>query len=225
MFVLAMLEDNVRIKPHQFGEPFEPMLMKRLNEQFANKIVPGLGLCIIIYDLVDIGASYILPGDGSTHTKVKFRFVVFRPFIDEVIEAKVLSSNAEGLMLSVIFFEDIFIPAHRLPQPSVFEEEEQIWYWDYQPEDGQSAKLYMDPGKTVRFRVIDNIFKDVDPNSSQDELKREKSYQIIGSMAETGLGCVLWWAPNEEGINNEEDEDQMDEGMIGDAEEEQKDDT
>lgn len=29
-------------------------------------------------------------------------------------------------MLSVIFFEDIFIPAHRLPQPSVFEEEEQV---------------------------------------------------------------------------------------------------
>lgn len=51
------------------------MLMKRLNEQFANKIVPDLGLCIIIYDLVDVGASYILPGDGSTHTKVKVNSV------------------------------------------------------------------------------------------------------------------------------------------------------
>uniref|UniRef100_A0A915PHZ4 Uncharacterized protein n=1 Tax=Setaria digitata TaxID=48799 RepID=A0A915PHZ4_9BILA len=215
MFVLALLEDTVRIKPHQFGEQFEPMLMKRLNEQFANKVVPGLGLCIIIYDLVDIGVSYILPGDGSTHTKVKFRFVVFRPFIDEVIEAKVLSSNAEGLMLSVVFFEDIFIPAHRLPQPSVFEEEEQ-------PEDGQSAKLYMDPGKTVRFRVIENIFKDVDPDSSQDEMKREKSYQIIGSMAETGLGCVLWWAPNEESMKNEGDESEGDEEMMEEEEEKER---
>ncbi|CAG9540757.1 unnamed protein product [Cercopithifilaria johnstoni] len=225
MFVLALLEDTVQIKPHQFGEPFEPMLMKRLDEQFANKIVPGLGLCIIIYDLVDVGVSYILPGDGSTHTKVKFRSVVFRPFIDEVIEAKVLSSNTEGLMLSVIFFEDIFIPAHRLPQPSVFEEEEQIWYWEYQSEDGQSAKLYMDPGKTVRFRVIENIFKDVDPDSSQDELKREKSYQIIGSMAETGLGCILWWAPSKEDAKNDEDEGQMDEDMVEDEEEEQRTDT
>ncbi|VDK80415.1 unnamed protein product [Litomosoides sigmodontis] len=221
MFVLALLEDTVRIKPHQFGEAFEPMLMKRLNEQFANKIVPGLGLCIIIYDLVNVGVSYILPGDGSTHTKVKFRFVVFRPFIDEVIEAKVLSSNAEGLMLSVIFFEDIFIPAHRLPQPSVFEEEEQIWYWEYKSEDEQSAKLYMDPGKTVRFRVIENIFKDIDPDSSQDELKREKSYQIIGSMAETGLGCVLWWTPNEESAKNE-DEDPMDKDTVHDKDEEQR---
>lgn len=51
-------------------------------------------------------------------------------------------------------------------------------------------------------------------------MKREKSYQIIGSMAETGLGCVLWWTPNEEGANNEEDED-----MMGDEEEEQRADT
>ncbi|MCP9262604.1 hypothetical protein DINM_005968 [Dirofilaria immitis] len=221
MFVLALLEDTVRIKPHQFGEPLNrlmfllfQMLMKRLNEQFANKIIPGLGLCIIIYDLIDVGVSYILPGDVS--------ICCISTFIDEVIEAKVLTSNAEGLTLSVIFFDDIFIPAHRLPQPSIFEEEEQIWYWEYQPEDGQSAKLYMDPGKTVRFRVIENIFKDVDPNSSQDELKREKSYQIIGSMAETGLGCVLWWAPNDESANNEDDEDLIDEDMMDDEEEEQE---
>lgn len=56
------------------------MLMKRLNEQFANKIVPGLGLCIIIYDLVDVGVSYILPGDGSTHTKVKVNWALFALF-------------------------------------------------------------------------------------------------------------------------------------------------
>lgn len=60
------------------------------------------------------------------NSEFQFRFVVFRPFIDEVIEAKVLSSNAEGLIVSLIFFEDIFVPAHRLPQPSVFEQEEQV---------------------------------------------------------------------------------------------------
>ncbi|VDN01844.1 unnamed protein product [Thelazia callipaeda] len=198
MFVLALMEDTVRIAPHQFNEPFESVLTRRLNEQLANKIVPGLGLCIVIYDIVEIGASYILPGDGSSHTKVKFRFIVFRPFIDEVIEGKVLSSNREGLTISLIFFEDIFIPAHRLPHPSVFEEEEQVWYWEYHCEDGQIAKLYMDPGKIVLFRIVENVFKDIDPESSQDESKREKSYQIIGSMAETGLGCKLWWVSNED---------------------------
>lgn len=36
----------------------------------------------------------------------------------------------------------------------------QVWYWEYPSEEGQPpAKLYMDPGKAVRFRVVENIFK------------------------------------------------------------------
>ncbi|KAK6049189.1 RNA polymerase III subunit Rpc25, partial [Cooperia oncophora] len=89
-----------------------------------------------------------------------FRLVVFRPHVDEVIQARVVSSNSLGLTLSTEFFEDITIPAERLPEPHVFEQSEQIWYWEYPSEDGEPpAKLYMDPGKTVRFRVVENIFR------------------------------------------------------------------
>uniref|UniRef100_A0A915BSW7 BUB1 N-terminal domain-containing protein n=1 Tax=Parascaris univalens TaxID=6257 RepID=A0A915BSW7_PARUN len=219
MFVLALMEDTVRIKPHNFGSPFEEVLMKQLNARLTNKIVPGLGLCLFVYDLVEVGVSYILPGDGSTHTRVKFRFVVFRPFVDEIIEGNILSCNNAGLTISLTFFEDIFIPSHRLPQPSIYEEEEQVWYWEYPSEEGQPpAKLYMDPGKAVRFRVVENIFKDVDPDVGEDEKKKEKSYEIIGSMSETGLGCVVWWAPTEE---TAEDEDEEVEGEGEDGEEAQ----
>ncbi|VDM79771.1 unnamed protein product [Strongylus vulgaris] len=84
---------------------------------------------------MEVGVLYILPGEGSGHTRVKFRLVVFRPHVDEVIQARVVSSNSHGLTLSV-------------------------WYWEYPSEDGQPpAKLYMDPGKTVRFRVVENIFR------------------------------------------------------------------
>lgn len=209
--MLALMEDTVRVKPHEFGQPFEQVIKRRLNERLSNKIVPDLGLCIFVYDLVDVGVSYVLPGDGSTHTRVKFRFVVFRPFVDEIIEAKVLSSSSEGLTLSMTFFEDIFIPSHRLPQPSVYEVADQVWYWEYPAEEGQpSAKLYMDPGKLVRFRVVENIFKDVDPDGTQDDTK-EKSYQVIGSMSETGLGCIVWWAPPDEEVTNNEDIDEEEE--------------
>lgn len=40
-------------------------------------------------------------------------------------------------------------------------------------------------------------------------------------MAETGLGCVLWWTPSEESTMNDENEGEMDENMLGDGEEEQ----
>ena len=55
--------------------------MKReLNQKLANKVYYEHGLCIMLYDLLEIGDSLILAGDGSCHTFVRFRFIVFRPF-------------------------------------------------------------------------------------------------------------------------------------------------
>lgn len=47
--------------------------------------------------------------------------IVFRPFVGEILDAKVASSSEKGLMLSVEFFEDIFIPADKLPEPHKYE--------------------------------------------------------------------------------------------------------
>ncbi|VDD97319.1 unnamed protein product [Enterobius vermicularis] len=240
MFVLVLMEDVVRIKPHQMGQDVEEVVTARLNELLSNKVIPGVGLCIFLHDILELGDGYILPGDGSSHVRVKFRFIVFRPFVDEIIEAKVLSSNKNGLTLTIKFFEEIFIPAHRLPQTSVFEEEEQaslfiglthpfrnytlpltrsfalealafrgsVWYWEYVSDDDQPpAKLYMDPGKVVKFRVVENLDPmDVDPSAAQEENKKEKSFEIIGSMAELGLGCVAWWTSDEDACAEAEDE-------------------
>ena len=56
----------------------------------------------------------------------QFRMVVLRPFVGEVIEARVVGSSRLGLTLSIEFFADIFVPADRLPDPHVYEEAEQV---------------------------------------------------------------------------------------------------
>uniref|UniRef100_A0A2A6C8S1 Tftc-3 n=1 Tax=Pristionchus pacificus TaxID=54126 RepID=A0A2A6C8S1_PRIPA len=169
MFVLAVLKDTISIRPHEFAKNVEETIERRINLRLANKVVPGLGLCVAFYDLLE-----------------------------------------DGLTLSVQFFEDIFIPADKLPTPSAFEPAEQIWHWQYATEEGQPpVKLYMDPGKIVRFKVVENVFKDVRPDLSEEEKRREKSYEIIGAMNETGLGCLAWWQTGqaEEGEEEEDDDE------------------
>ncbi|KAJ1368338.1 hypothetical protein KIN20_029450 [Parelaphostrongylus tenuis] len=212
MFVLALLEDSIVVRPYELGNDLGSVLRRRINQRLSNRVVPELGLCICVYDLLEVGVTYILPGDGCGYTRVKFRLVVFRPHIDEVIEARVIFSTSQGLRLSVDFFEDITIPAERLPEPHVFEQSEQVWYWEYPSDNGEPpAKLYMDPGKIVRFRVVENIFRDVKPNLTAEEAQTEKSYEIIGTMAETGLGCVAWWSSAGDDIADEVEEDMEEE--------------
>lgn len=56
-----------------------------------------MGLCIALYDISNLEESYIFPGDGSSHTRVSFRYIVFRPFMEEILLGKIRSSSPEGV--------------------------------------------------------------------------------------------------------------------------------
>uniref|UniRef100_A0A8R1ILJ3 SHS2_Rpb7-N domain-containing protein n=1 Tax=Caenorhabditis japonica TaxID=281687 RepID=A0A8R1ILJ3_CAEJA len=78
MFILSQLCDTVAIKPHQLNADQQTVIKKRLNERLANKVVPDLGLCICVYDITEIGDSYILPGEGDCRARVTVRLLWIR---------------------------------------------------------------------------------------------------------------------------------------------------
>jgi DNA-directed RNA polymerase III subunit RPC8 len=108
-----------------------------------------------VFDLVEVGEGKVRHGDGCLWYKrawlssrfsspehefvsiVTFRMVVFRPFVSEVVLAKVKSSDEDGIrrmftvsphparpklilvpIVSVGFFDDMYIPLIYLPEPS-----------------------------------------------------------------------------------------------------------
>ena len=93
-----------------------------------------------------------MAGDGASHTKVTFRVLVFRPFVEEIIVGKIKSSNPDGLTINLGFFDDIFLPAQALQHPCRFDESDQVWVWEYPNEDGGHHDLFMDAGEDIRFR-------------------------------------------------------------------------
>ena len=88
MYVLAEMRDVVSIKPWQFEQDLKLVIEDELNKKFANKVIYELGLCIALFDILKIEESYIFPGDGSSHTRVTFRYVIFRPFLEQVLVGK-----------------------------------------------------------------------------------------------------------------------------------------
>lgn len=64
---------------------------------FLSQVITNVGLCIALFDILKMGDSFIFPGDGASHTKVEFRFIVFRPFIDEIIVGKIKSCSKDGV--------------------------------------------------------------------------------------------------------------------------------
>ncbi|XP_055008728.1 DNA-directed RNA polymerase III subunit RPC8 isoform X2 [Boleophthalmus pectinirostris] len=151
-------------------------------------------------------------GDGASHTKVHFRYVVFHPFLDEVLVGKIKYCSQEGVHVTMGFFDDILIPPESLQQPAKFDEAEQVWLWEYETDEG-AHDLYMDQGEEIRFRVTDEVFVDTSPTGpatvTEDTAaqpgqstapppeaaveKKEAPYTLIGTISEPGLGLLSWW--------------------------------
>uniref|UniRef100_A0A4W6DKG8 DNA-directed RNA polymerase subunit n=1 Tax=Lates calcarifer TaxID=8187 RepID=A0A4W6DKG8_LATCA len=182
MFVLVEMVDTVRIPPWNFQRQLNEAIAEELNKKLANKVVYNVGLCICLYDITKLEDSYIFPGDGASHTKVHFRYVVFHPFLDEILVGKIKYCSQEGVHVTMGFFDDILIPPESLQQPAKFDEAEQVWLWEYETDEG-AHDLYMDQGEEIRFRVTDEVFVDTSPTgpatAATDTPKKEAPYTLI----------------------------------------------
>jgi DNA-directed RNA polymerase subunit E'/Rpb7 len=72
MFVLCELKHLIRLSPRGFDQPLEAQVKEELNRKLANRVLLKAGLCLAVYDLVQVGESHVLPGDGSAHTEVRY---------------------------------------------------------------------------------------------------------------------------------------------------------
>jgi DNA-directed RNA polymerase III subunit RPC8 len=119
MFIVSLLRDTVAIPPAKFGADMSDVLAQEIDLLYANKVIPGVGLCICFFDFDSIGTSRIFPGDGSAFTEVTFRMLVFSPRVGEVLIGTVKSSDEiKGLRVSFEFFDGVLVPPTQLRQPS-----------------------------------------------------------------------------------------------------------
>lgn len=192
MFYLSEIEHTMRVPPHLLNLPLNEAIQGELERLFLDKVVAKLGLCVSVYDIKSINGGFVFPSDGASTYTVKFRLVVFRPFVGEVITAKLLESTANGLRLSLGFFDDIYVPVHLMPNPSHFEadpvQKNQVsWIWEYQEEN-----YAIDGVHEIRFRV-NNVSYPPIPIEADKESNRFAPMVITGSLDADGLGPISWW--------------------------------
>ncbi|MEN2498678.1 MAG: DNA-directed RNA polymerase III subunit RPC8 [Marteilia pararefringens] len=106
--------------------------------------------------------------------KFCFRYIVFRPYIDEILQGTLIKQTSDGIQISLEFFDDIFVYPDAFPDFSEFNTDYNSWCWRYttnieeNSEDGKmntnpdDQLFYFETGKSIRFRVIGEQFV---PNS------------------------------------------------------------
>ncbi|KAH6905162.1 polymerase III polypeptide H [Coprinopsis sp. MPI-PUGE-AT-0042] len=221
MFCLSIIKDTVPIHPQHFGVPADEAITAELNKKYANRVLHDVGLCVCVFDLTEVGDGKVRYGDGFLWYKVTFRLTVFRPFVSEVVVAKVKSSDEDGIRLTMGFFDDMYIPAIYLPQPSAFDPNERAHFWLPDSElttasemldTPTSERMYIDQNEVVRVRVEQDEFFDDEPGPTkvvegviQERATARPPYTITCSIAEQGLGPLAWWSGAQQVVEGEEE--------------------
>ncbi|RKF56968.1 DNA-directed RNA polymerase III subunit rpc8 [Golovinomyces cichoracearum] len=185
--------DLVQIVPEDFSKDAAQAIEDNINAKYANKVIQKIGLCICLFDLLMASEGLIGHGTGLVNVNVEFRLVVFRPFKNEVILGKISSSNLHGIRIRLPFFDEIFVPKDKLPEPCEFKHNEQIYVWQASPD----FPLYFDKHEIVRVRIESEIWTDQTPVGPKDKEDTNvvvtSPYALQGSMQEAGLGPCIWW--------------------------------
>ncbi|KAK9366323.1 RNA polymerase III subunit Rpc25-domain-containing protein [Lipomyces kononenkoae] len=221
MFVLSKFSDLVRIEPSKFSQSTEEAVEDEINAKYANKVVQDVGLCLCLFDILEVGDGLIRHGDGGAYINTVFRLIVFRPFVGEVLVGWISSCSEEGIRVRMDFFDDIFIPKEYLFEGCIFVPSEQAWIWRTEHD------LYLDTNEKIRFKIEQETFTDQSPqgpknilaeegagnngnngngNNNGDENAQQQMllhgggaqnlappYSLVGSCQTYGMGLVTWW--------------------------------
>ncbi|KAI9342572.1 RNA polymerase III subunit Rpc25-domain-containing protein [Obelidium mucronatum] len=224
MFSVIVLEDTVRVLPADQRKGLPDAVTDELNKKYSNRIKPKVGLCIRVLDIVEIGDGIVHAClDGSGMFKAKFRLIIFKPFVGEILTGKVINMSPEGLRVSMEFFDDILIPDYLLKPNTNFNKTQGQWVWQYQDdESGDIQNMDIDRDELIRFRVEAQHFNEVKPplanaNPNAVDPKRAANANLspvlapIGAVApgkevrssafwlecsiiDDGLGLLSWWS-------------------------------
>ena len=85
MFYVVEVEDYVRVEPKLFGLKTSDAVAKQLQETYANYHDKEIGEVIGIISVLEVGNGIIIPGDGAAYYNSKFKLIVWKPELQELV--------------------------------------------------------------------------------------------------------------------------------------------
>lgn len=188
---------------------FDDILVHRLTERYVGRVVPGLGLCVAIHDIVQYAHGAVRGPSASAWLTAQFRLCVFAPTPGARLRATISAQTREGIHLTLDFFHFLFfVPGDLLIQPSFYHEKKKCWVLQVEGDEeddasGPTLNSY-ENGDEVVVKVEQVTVRDlVDFHGgvaaksgggvAEGSAATKLPMEIRGSFLGTGLGPVLWF--------------------------------
>ncbi len=101
MFYTVEVQDYVRVEPRLFGLKTSDAVAKQLQEIYANYHDKEIGEVISIISILEVGDGIIIPGDGSAYYNSRFKLLVWKPELQELVYCTVEDVTNFGAFMNL----------------------------------------------------------------------------------------------------------------------------
>ncbi len=101
MFYIVEVQDYVRVEPKLFGLKTSDAVAKQLQEIYANYHDKEIGEVISIISILEVGDGIIIPGDGSAYYNSRFKLLVWKPELQELVYCTVEDVTNFGAFMNL----------------------------------------------------------------------------------------------------------------------------
>lgn len=85
MFYIVDVEDYIRVEPRLFGLKTSDAVAQQLQETYADYHDKEIGEVIGVISVLEVGDGIIIPGDGAAYYNSKFKLIVWKPELQELV--------------------------------------------------------------------------------------------------------------------------------------------
>jgi len=175
MYILMERERVVRIPPDQLGDDLDQVINELTSQAYEGRIEDDDMFTVLIREVEPMGLGRIVHGDGAVYQNVRFKALVFRPTIQEVVEGTVCEVLKFGAFIR-------FGPLDGLLHISQVMDDRIDVDTDNQRLIGKDSKRDLRVGDKVRARVVALSLNERNPRESKIGL----------TMRQPGLGKLEW---------------------------------
>ena len=115
MFFLVERKDVLALHPRHFTSSLSSTILSQLRHKVEGRCSGRYGYTILVTQIRSVGAGTLDPDTGHSHFPVDYLALVFRPFKNEVLPARVSTVNQNGFFASAgpleIFVSEKLMPA------------------------------------------------------------------------------------------------------------------
>jgi len=171
MFYIVEVEDYVRVEPKLFGFKTSDAVAKQLQETYASYHDKEIGEVIGVIEVLEVGDGIIISGDGAAYYNSRFKLIVWKPELQELVFGNVEEITNFGAFMNLGVMKGMIHISQTMDDYVTFSTSGSLL--------GKDSKKVLKKGDSCLARIVALSYKGDQP-------------KIGLTMRQPGLGKLEW---------------------------------